>query len=329
MLTTLTTTLLCLTPQHAGDEPKPPAAPEVRILCRTEAQVRGADILLGDVAEIASTELALASRLNEIRVAARPAFGFTRLVTQQDVLQWAIQTGLPGDSIKLLGARETVVHALVTVLEPDELRAISDPVLRAALTHEAGEIEFELSSPMQRLRVPPGRRSLDVRAVLRDGRIGAGSAIVDLLVFVDGKEWSKHAVHYRLRRFVDVLVVSRPIARGALLGDHNLEQRRVESAASASPFLGAIDAVAGKVAARDMRANEKLTLAHLANPAVIRRGDPVSLVSMKGRIKVAARAVAESDGAVGDRVQVVSLASGQRVQARVEGPGVVSILPLR
>ena len=125
----------------------------MRILCRTEAQVRGADILLGDVAEIASTELALASRLNEIRVAARPAFGFTRLVTQQDVLQWAIQAGLPGDSIKLLGARETVVHALVTVLEPDELRAISDPVLRAALTHEAGEIEFELSSPMQRLRV--------------------------------------------------------------------------------------------------------------------------------------------------------------------------------
>lgn len=325
----ITTTLLLALLQAPGDGPQAPPAPEVRILCRPEAQVRGTDILLGDVADIACSDLALASRLAEIRVAARPAFGFTRLVTQHDVLQWAIQAGLGGDSIRLLGARETVVHALVTVLEPDELRAIADPVLRAALSYEQSEIEFELSAPMQRLRVPPGRRALDVRGVLRDGRIAPGSAIVDLVVFVDGKEWGKQAVHYRLRRFVDVLVVSRPIARGAILGEHNLETRRVESAATSSPFLGAIDAVAGKVAARDMRANEKLTLSHLANPAVIRRGDPVSLVSIKGRIKVAARAVAETDGAVGDRIQVVSLASGQRVQAQVEGPGVVSILPLR
>jgi flagella basal body P-ring formation protein FlgA len=326
----LLATLLTLLPQAPAEAPdRAPAAPVVRFLCRTEAQVRGADILLGDVADIGCDDQALAARLAELRIATRPAFGFTRLVTSQDVRQWAIQAGLAGDRIDLRGARETVVHSLVAVLEPDELRAITDPVLRAVLAQEPGQIECEPSAPMQRLRVPPGRRSLDVRATLRDGRLGAGTAIVDLVVVVDGKEWTKQAVHYKLRRFVDVLVVSRPIARGAQLGDHNLEVRRVESSASASPFLGAIDAVAGKVAARDMRANEKLTLAHLANPAVIRRGDPVSLVSARGRVKVAARAVAESDGAVGDRIQVVSLASGQRVQALVEGPGVVSILPLR
>ena len=320
---THTAMLLACTLLFGGGDGAQPA--KVRIVAKADALVRGGEILLRDLAQVETDDAVLTDRLLEVSFGRRPSFGFTRVLSAHDVLQRLVREGLAAEQLAVAGAREIVVQPLFAVLQAQDLLDVAEPALRAAIELDAGDVEFELATPLRTLRVPPGRQSLDLRAKLRNGTLQQSAALVDVSIIVDGEAHEVVPVQFRLRRFAQVLVTTQPISRGQALGEHNVEVRRLEAGYTTSPWLGAADAVLGKVAGRDLRAGERLALGALADPAVIHRGDQVSLVSTKGRVKVTTKAVAQQDGAVGDRVTVTNLTSGKAVQAVVEGVGVVSV----
>jgi flagella basal body P-ring formation protein FlgA len=310
-----------------GDDDKKGKA--LQITCKPDALVRGCEILLYDVADVSGQDPALVHRLQGISLGRRPAFGNNRVVSAHEVVQRLLREGLRIEELKVAGAKETVVQALVTMLPPQEVLDASTPVLAAAVREAGADIEFAPATQLKAQQVPPGRRSLDLRPKLRGGQLQATSALVDVDVVVDGEVWSTVSVQYRLRRYAQVLVVTEAVRKGAPLGEHNVDVRRVESHIQTSPYLSAQAQVAGKVANRELRAGERLTLAAIGNPAVVYRGDVVSLVAVRGRVKVSSRAVAQQDGAAGNRITVTDLTTGRPVQAVVEGAGVVSIAPVR
>jgi flagella basal body P-ring formation protein FlgA len=238
-----------------------------------------------------------------------------------------VMEGLPAASLQLAGAKEIVVQPLTMVLKPSDVTEAAEPVLLAALGHEShGDIEHELVAPLKAERVPPGRRSFDLRAQLHDGRVSYNSATIDVAVLVDGEVYKTLSVPYRLRRFGQIVVARKPIRRGAPLDEENVEVRRMEAAMGTSMLVTALAAVENKVAARDIQGGQSLRLGDVAEPALIRKGAPVSLVSSSGRVKVTTRAIALGDAPIGGRVAVQSLTSQQVVQGVVRGVGVVIVM---
>src|SRR5690606_18892566 len=206
------------------------------------------------------------------------------------------------------------------------LHAVADPVLRAALaTDPDADVEFEAPSRLETFEAPPGRLGIDLRAHYRPERTTRHSALVEVEIRVDDRVWRTVPIHYRLRRFVRALVTTRPIRRGEPLRDGDVELRRVAATSAVDSRLVDPDAVAGKVAARDLRIDRTLSLADLADPAVVMQNDPVRLVSRRGAIEIVVRAVALEAGAVGDRIRVQNLASGRPIQAIVRAAGLVVV----
>ena len=300
----------------------------ITVRCKADADIRGAEVLLRDIADVKSDDFELTERLLGVTFGRRPAVGYHRVLSHQDIMMRLAREGLRTERIKLSGPEKVVLHPKVVRIMPQDILDVADPVLAAALELEPQtDIEFEPMTQIRPVLVPPGRFSMDLSARLRDGRIQHSSATIEIRVLVDDTEFKVLRVPYRLRRYQQILVVANAIRKGTPLNDQNLRLSREEAPQGTSPYVTTIDAVLGGVAARDLQAGTKLTIGAVAAPAVIYKGDQVNLVSVSGRIQVATRAVALSDGPVGARIPVRNLTANKVVQAEIRGRGLVVIQP--
>ena len=316
-------------PGSGGGDDDPPARTggEVHIHCKREALLRGTRILLGDIAEIRTDDAALRDRLYDVEIGTRPGMGFNRVLRARDVLQRLVQVGLSAESFELGGADEIVVQPLSQTLDGNALVNAAEPALRAALDIEiVNEYELELMRLPKLVHVPPGRLGIELQARVDPNRVRSWSAAVTVDIVVDGEVFKSVPVQWRVHQFHYALVPTRPIKRGAPLASDAIEIRRMQATPGASAMqLRSLDAIAGKVAARDLHVGKSLLPSDLADPAIIFENDLVTLIARKGRIQVTTRGIALNAAPEGGRVTVRNLSSGKPVKGIAYGPGVVLI----
>ena len=224
-----------------------------------------------------------------------------------------------------------MIHPLSTVIEASDILEVANPALDAVMALEGNrEVESKVRSKLRTLRVPPGRVSLDLKAEV-NGRVSETAARIDVSILVDDKVYKVVPVYYRLKRFYHVLVTRGVLRKASPLGPQNLVLKRVEKPVGSTIYLTSFEQVKGRVSSRALRSDQTLTLSDLALPAVIRKGQIVTVVSVAGRIRVVTRAQALADGSVGSfiRVQTLDARSPRQLVAQVHGPGVCVVAPLR
>lgn len=305
--------------------PKP-----IRIHCKEDAQVRGTYILLSDLAEITAPDVERTRRLMGLSFGKRPNPNYNRILTRQDVLVLVYKEGFLAKDVLVEGAKEIVVHPLSTEVRAKDILEVANPALEAVLGLERSDVEYEPHSRLRALRVPPGRVSLDFKAEA-NGLPAETVARIDVKILVDDEVFQVVPVHYRLKRYYHVLVTTGVLRKDATFGPHNLALKRVVKPSGSTVYLTSFDQVEGRVSSRSLRSGQKITLSDLALPAVIRKKQVVTLVSMTGRIKVATRVVALADGSVGSfiRVQTMHAGNPRQLVAKVHAPGICVIEPLR
>lgn len=306
--------------------PKP-----IRVHCKEDARVRGIHVLLSDLAEITAPDAELTKRLTSLSFGKRPNPNYNRIVTQQDVLVRLYKEGFLAKDLLVDGAKEIVIHPLSTEVRPKDILEVASPSLDAILDLEKdSDVEYAPRSRLRALRVPPGRVSLDFKAEA-NGLPGQTSARVDVKILVDDEVFKVVPVYYRLKRYYKVLVTTRVLRKDTPFGPHNLVLKRVVKPTASTIYLTSFDQVKERVSSRALRSGQMITLSDLALPAVIRKKQVVTLVSMSGRIKIATRVMALADGTVGSfiRVQTMHANNPRQLVAKVHAPGICVIEPLR
>lgn len=302
----------------------------VTFVLKSEARVRGRRILLGDVARIETPDRSLAVRLSAVSLGPAPRGRWARWIAPSEVVEAAERTGVPKQRIRLLGAPRVQVSAIQQRIEPDEILRAAEEVLRALLRDE-GETDATwepLARPAPAI-VPAGRSSNELVAALPSGRLKPASAFFRVDVKVDGETAASVPVSFRLHRYRDALVLVRPVARGEPLTPEVLGIRRLDVAGRPSPPFRSPDDVAGLVAARDLRAGTVLGPGDLTKPAVVRKGDLVTVVAVSGHVKITTRGFAQRDGAKDDVIPVRIGAKRTPIFGRVFGTGIVVVTPPR
>jgi flagella basal body P-ring formation protein FlgA len=118
-------------------------------------------------------------------------------------------------------------------------------------------------------------------------------------------------------------VLTRAVMRGAILSSADFE-RKPMAPALARTALAAADAV-GMQTKRDMFAGSILRASDIGPPALVRRGEAVTLEVRKGALAISAPGRALADGGMGEAVRVVNLATNRTLDARVAGTALVSV----
>lgn len=319
----LLATILCAGVAFGGgggdDEPA-----KVELRLRPAVTVRGLDVTIGELCEVLpSTNESLA--LARIPFGPAPGGGYTRTVLRTEIVQALAAAGRDVSTCKFTGADEVVVQAVQVEVPQQELLDCALTSLQALLAVEGGDVEIDVPTRLRQVQAPPGRRSLELRGRVRGNGTHATSATVDVELLVDGELHRKVPVQFALRRFHTVLKTAGTIRAGTPLGPDNLVFAREPMAQVTGLFLDSWDQVDGLIAQRNLPANQRLTLGDTAPPAVVHRGEVVTVVLTRGRVKVTTRAVANHDAPLAGRVTVTSLQSRAQLTGVVHGSGIVVV----
>ncbi|HEY4090181.1 MAG TPA: flagellar basal body P-ring formation chaperone FlgA [Luteibacter sp.] len=134
-------------------------------------------------------------------------------------------------------------------------------------------------------------------------------------------------VPVRVHMFTDVLVTTRPLARGDGLGADDLRAEERDIASLAYGYVASLDQVGGRALVRPLNAGTVLTPGMLAGRQAVRVGDAVSMEASVDGVMIRADGVAMGAGDTGARVKVRNASSGKILDAVVSGPGSVAVLP--
>ena len=175
------------------------------------------------------------------------------------------------------------------------------------------------------IQSPRGRQSMELKARVRGNKAGQDSATVDVDLLVDGEKWKTVPLQYRLTRFVPVLRVIGAVRGGTPLGPDNLMLAREKQTAAPGFYVRSFDAVTGMIARRNLQGGQLLTITDVGEPALIHRGDIVTVVLTRGRVKVTAKAIASQDAARGERLQLTNMTTHAPITGIATAPGTVEV----
>lgn len=111
--------------------------------------------------------------------------------------------------------------------------------------------------------------------------------------------------------------VTRVIHRGEAIAPGDVRLMGTRLSLLPRGGLDQVDKLSGVIARQELRPGMWLTDTMVKIPEVIRQGQPVTMILMRGPIRISAPAVARKAGALGDTIQVENMQSRRMVYARV------------
>lgn len=122
-----------------------------------------------------------------------------------------------------------------------------------------------------------------------------------------------------------VTVAARDLLRGSILVATDLKLVEHDIARLRRGYMEDPAHAIGKALRRNIQRGQILTAQLVTTPLAIRKGNQVTIVANSNTIQVRMQGKALSNGAAGERIQVLNKSSKRRLEATVISPGLVKI----
>lgn len=222
------------------------------------------------------------------------------------------------------------------------LAALLAVPLSAAATQSLEAVRVAAVNWLQQHRTLPGAR-MTAEAAPLDSRLQLADCAAPLDASLPGNRrltarvsvtvrcpvpggWTVR-VPVSVKMFTNVLVTSRPLARGDGIGASDVHTEERDVAGLAYGYVAGLDQIEGRALARPLNAGSVLTPGMLAGRQAVRNGDAVSMEASVEGVTIRADGVALGAGDTGSRIKVRNASSGKVLDAIVSGPGTVAVLP--
>lgn len=200
-------------------------------------------------------------------------------------------------------------------------QAAEEFIATEAAAAVSGEVQVTAGRLDQRLQMPAC--SLALQRFLPPGGRLLGDTTVGIRCD-SPQPWTLY-VPVKVTVYGQVLVVTRALARDAIVGTADLALERRDLGSLYGGYLSDPAQAVGMVLRRSLAPGAALEPAALAPQELVRRGQRVMLVSRGAGIEVRAEGEALADGARGEWIQVRNATSKRVVEGTVVEPGVVQV----
>jgi flagella basal body P-ring formation protein FlgA len=188
----------------------------------------------------------------------------------------------------------------------------------------AGQTELTLDNTDLRLFVPAGSTpAIAFDGLAFDARSGRISAYVTASVGDTTTE--RVRITGRVRRMLDMPVLTRPIAPGETIAAGDIETVTLPAERLNQTFVVAAAELVGKTPKRSIRPGEPIRPGDIQAPIVIRKGELIVVTLQSAVLYLTAQGKALEDGALGQAIRVANTRSGKVLDATVTGSGAVSL----
>jgi flagella basal body P-ring formation protein FlgA len=190
-----------------------------------------------------------------------------------------------------------------------------------ATTQTPGRYEIQVNQLDPRLRMPMCDKELTATLESPAQPIGR----VTVKVRCEGSSPWTVFVPAQVKLFRDVVVVTRPLKRTGIIGVEDIALRERDIGLINQGYLTSLDQAIGQKLTRPMVTDQVITLVHLEQAEVIRKGDQVVISASSGALSVKMPGEALSNGGMSEQIRVKNLNSNRVIKARVTAPGQVEV----
>ncbi|HEF4763067.1 TPA: flagellar basal body P-ring formation protein FlgA [Pseudomonas putida] len=214
-----------------------------------------------------------------------------------------------------------------TVTLPDMLIGVTQGFLEftvedyLATSQTEGRYEIQVNQLDPRLRMPMCDKELTASLESPAKPLGR----VTVKVRCEGSSPWTVFVPAQVRLFRDVVTTSRPLRRAGIVEPEDVILRERDISAINQGYLTSLDQAIGQRLTRPMVADQVITLVHLEQAEVIRKGDQVVITARSGTLSVRMPGEALANGGMSEQIRVKNLNSQRVIKAQVTAPGQVEV----
>ncbi|ERO64463.1 hypothetical protein P308_23895 [Pseudomonas piscis] len=129
----------------------------------------------------------------------------------------------------------------------------------------------------------------------------------------------------QVKLFREVVTSARPLKRSSIIEPEDVVLRERDISQNGQGYLTSVDQAIGQKLVRPMVADQLVTLVHLEQAEVVRKGDQVVISARSGSLNVRMPGEALSNGGMSEQIRVKNLNSQRVIKARVTAPGQVEV----
>ena len=190
-----------------------------------------------------------------------------------------------------------------------------------ATSQTQGRYEIQVNQLDPRLRMPLCDKELT--ATLESPAQPLGR--VTVRVRCDGASPWTVFVPAQVRLFREIVTTTRPLKRTGIINPEDVTLRERDISQINQGYLTSVDQAIGQKLVRPMVSDQVITLVHLEQAEVVRKGDQVVISARSGTLNVRMPGEALSNGGMSEQIKVKNLNSQRVIKARVTAPGQVEV----
>ena len=309
-------------------------------------------VTLGDVAEIASADARQTATLSAIELFPAPPRGEQRIVRVREIQDLLLLRGVNLTEHRFSGSSEVVVLAAVARPPAGTLYSGSGSIRKLVRSGESERIKRRVSEALVKYlsERDAALQGCSVHFELTDAQALALANPVRPLQVAGGyapwtgpqrfelavegaKEPAPAVVDANVHAIAPVVVALRPLARGAVIREGDVELRHLLGtmpgtlsgtmnpglAEKIAGALHALEEAIGHELVRPVSTGMPVPLDSLRAPLAVHRGEIVTVYAQSGAVRIRTNARARDEGSVGELVAVESLLNRSTYYARVSG----------
>lgn len=300
-------------------------AAEVQL--RPEIHTQKNLLLLGDIAEIFSTNSQESAALAAVELMPAPTAGVRLKIAAREIQDILAMRGVNLTNLQFTGAAHVVVIAGADPAEKQNYRrpsrqatqqakrAAADAIVKY-LQSQAGDEEWEAAVELDDSQVVALAAAGEPVKVLGGAAPWTGSQTFELrLTSAEGA--SRMEVTAQVSLPPTVVIAVHLLPKGTIVRTSDVRVERLKRGVSVGDLFQSVDDVAGKEAVRNIAVGQPLDQNLVHAPLLVRSGEVVTVFGRNGGITVRMPARARENGSEGDLVSVESLTDRQTFLARV------------
>ena len=319
----------------------PVGLPAAEVHLKSACTAAGSLLVLGDVAEIYSTDDAETERLSALPLTPAPAPGKKRFFRGREIQDMLVARGVNVGELAFSGANQVTVETPVETIVP----VASKPIERGPVTPPLQMVNEALVSYLNQatsseqtwnlqFQLPTTAHQTLRRAVDAVSASGGSSPWLGAQEFTLHVPTADGDVQLLLNVEVSVphavVAVVRAMPRGSILRAEDVklvEQVANEQIVQVEEAFHTLEDVIGKETQKAISPGQVLDKNYVRSQILVRRGDVVTVYARAAGIRVRTTARALSDGSKGELIAVETLETGSRdkFDARVAGAQVVEV----
>lgn len=280
-----------------------------------KATVDGDNLVLGRIAEIRGGEGGQAETVGRIDLGRAPLPGQSLVLHRYQIETRLKQNGIDPTQCRIIDAGPVKVIRNHSGVSDAQIRDAVEGFIRDHAPWHSDQMKIRPIGYTQSHMLPPGEASIQVTAPKHTDWLGAVPFQVRLLV--DGHMAKRTSVSAYIEVWQEVVLAARPLGRNQPITREDLQIERMNMARVPANALLRLDQAIGRRANRAIAVNSILRVDQVDLPPVVRKGDVVQVLAESGRLKITTQAVAQENGGLGQRIQVMNLASKKNVHARI------------